>query len=138
MIMIGPRPFLLAVNRLALVAPNQPWIAQVPKGAPWRFRFIMVNYPRTVVASVQSTPDLKFTMYSAGGEAYQVAPVLFPMMTTPSGGRSVAATHPINRPYPGGSVVRLQIEGQIIGTGPATISITLVGTRGWETMGGRR
>lgn len=137
MVLIGPRPFLLGESRVALVAPGQPWIAQVPKGAPWRFRFLTVNYPRTVVNRVQSTPDLRFTLYSAGGEAYQVRPIPFVMMTTPSGGVSLVATHPIYQPYPGGSTVKLIIDGQIIGTGPAYISITLAGTRGWETMGGR-
>ena len=135
--MIGPRPMLIAEARVALVAPNQPWIGQVPKGAPWRFRFLMVTYPRTVVARVQSTPDLNFELFSATGESYSVRPTPFRMMTTPGGGGSVGATHPVNMPYPGGSTVRLQITGQIIGTGPDFISITLVGTRGWETMGGR-
>lgn len=135
MVVIAPRPFLLGEANLALTEANQTFTRSVPVGAWWRLKFILVNYPRTVVAGAQTTPDLLFRLYDADGRAFHVDPALFPQVTSPAGNPGLNATNPLNIDYPGGTLVRLEITGQIIGTGPATISITLYGFRGWEGYG---
>lgn len=135
MILLGPRPMILGQANIVLNQPIQPWTQLIPVGAPWRLLYLMVNYKRTVVARVQSTPDLSFTLYDSMGHAFQAAPVLAKQVTSPAGAPSIGSTNPINMSYPGGSTLRLSIEGQIIGTGPETVSVTFFGIRGWQRMG---
>ena len=134
MVILPPRPFLIGVANLALTANRQYFTRTVPVGAYWRLKYLLVDYPRTVVAGAQTTPDLFYQLYDADGRAFHVLPALLPQITTPSGG-PLNATNPINIDYPGGSSVKLEITGQIVGTGPATMSITLYGIRGWEGYG---
>lgn len=137
MILLGPRPFPLAERNIPLTMPNQPWTQQIPKGAPWYFSYLLINYPRNLgdEGLIQTSPDLSYTVFDARGWAFSVVPIFAPAVTTPAGGRFLGATHPIREPYAGGSVIRVQIDG-FTGT-PDVVSITLMGTRGWETMGGR-
>lgn len=135
MVIIAPRPFLLGVANLSLTIARQTFAQSVPVGAWWRLKYVLVDYPRTVVAGAQTTPDLLFRAFDADGRAFHVDPVLFPQVTSPAGAPGLDATNPINIDYPGGTSVRLEITGQIIGTGPATVSITLYGLRGWEGYG---
>lgn len=134
MVIIPPRPFLLGQANLALT-PGRTWFLRtIPTGAWWRLYFLLVNYPRTVVAGAQTTPDLRYKLYDADGRAFHVDPVLLPQVTSPAGAPGLNGTNPLFIDYPGGSNIKLEIEGQIAG-GPATISITLFGIRGWEGYG---
>lgn len=139
MFFLPPRPFLLGQSDLALTMARQYFVRAIPVGATWRLKYILVNYLRTVgegeEANIQTTPDLLYKLYDADGRAFHVSPVLFPMVTSPAGNPGLNATNPINVDYPGGSNVKLEIEGQNVGTGPAYISITLFGIRGWERFG---
>jgi len=136
MLYIHPRPFLLGVANFTLTNAREWFTRTIPTGAPWRFLYLTVAYARTVAASIQSTPDLSYKLYDADGRAFHVTPVLLPQVTTPAGGVDLDATNPIGVTYPGGSSIKLEIEGQIPGTGPATISVALFGIRGWEKVGG--
>jgi hypothetical protein len=134
MVIISPRPYLIGIDNLALTAPRQYFVRTIPQGANWRFKYMTVNYLRTVAATVQTSPDLLFKAYDADGRCFQVSPVLFAQVTTPSGGRAIAGTNAVNIDYPGGTNIKLEIEGAVGGV-PNSISITLFGIRGWEGYG---
>lgn len=138
-IIIPPRPYLLGDARVSLTAARQYYIKTIPPGAGWSFKFLLVNYLRTTSAggTVQDTPDLSYRLFDANGRAFHVAPVPLPMVTSPAGGVGLDATGLINVHYPGGSSIKLEIEGHLVGTGPDLVSVTLYGIRGWERMGGR-
>jgi len=135
MFFIPPRPFLLGEANISLTMARQYFMRTIPTGATWRLKYILVNYLRTVEVATQLTPDLLYRLYDADGRAFHVSPVLLPMVTSPAGNRGLNATNPINIDYPGGTNVKLEIEGQVVGTGPAYVSITLFGIRGWERFG---
>lgn len=136
MFLIGPRPYLLGEAFIPLTSVRQYWTKSIPNGGAWTLKFLLVNYPRTVVARVQSTPDLSYRLFDAEGRAYQVNPVSLPMVTSPSGAFGLNATNLINVKYPGGSSVRLEINGRLAGVGPDSVSITLFGIRSMEMKGG--
>jgi len=138
-ILLAPRPYLLGDALYPLTAARQYYIKTIPPGAGWSFKFLLVNYLRTtsVGGTVQNTPDLSYRLFDADGRAFHVAPVSLPMVTSPAGAPGLNATNLINIHYPGGSTVKLEIEGSLVGTGPDRISISLYGIRGWERMGGR-
>lgn len=136
MLFIHPRPFLLGVAAFPLTNAREWFVRSIPVGAPWRFLYLTVVYLRTVEVATQLTPDLFYKLYDADGRAFHVTPVLLPQTTTPAGGVDLDATNPIGVTYPGGSSIKIEIEGQIPGTGPDAISITLFGIRGWERVGG--
>jgi hypothetical protein len=137
--MLAPRPYLLGDARYPLTAARQYYIKTIPPGAGWSFKFLLANYLRTTSGggTVQDTPDLSYRLYDADGRAFHVSPVLLPMVTSPAGAAGLDATNLINIHYPGGSSIKLEIEGSLVGTGPSLISLTLYGIRGWERLGGR-
>lgn len=136
MILLGPRPFLLAGASVALVHSRQYFMHSIPVGAPWRLKWIFFNWLRNVSevegGQLQNTPDLLYRLYDADGRCFHVAPVLIPQVTTPGGGPNVTATNSINIEYPGGSAIKMEIEGKVAGERPDSISYTLYGIRGWE------
>lgn len=134
MVIISPRPYLIGIANLVLTAPSQYFVRTIPQGAVWRFKYFTVNYLRTVAANAQTSPDLSFLAYDGDGRAFQVNPVLFAQVTTPSGGTRLHATNPVNIDYPGGTNVKIEIKGADGGL-PANISLTLFGIRGWEGYG---
>lgn len=135
MVILPPRPFLLGQASLSLTASRQVFTKSIPVGAWWRLKYLLVDYPRTVVAGAQTTPDLFYQLFDADGRAFHVTPALLPQVTSPAGAAGIDATNPLNIDYPGGSAVKVEITGQNVGVGPATISITLYGLRGWEGYG---
>ncbi len=139
MITLPPRPYLLGDAFYPLTAARQYYIKTIPPGAGWMFKFLLVDYLRTTSTggTVQTTPDLSYRLYDANGRAFHVDPVSLPMVTSPAGAPGLNATNLINIHYPGGSAIKLEVEGALVGTGPSLISITLYGIRGWESMGGR-
>lgn len=146
MILLGPRPLILGVYHLPLTQKRQYWTRSIPPGAPWRLKYLTMTYIRstqTVDGLVsQITPDLKYTLFDSKGNAFQVSPVYARQVTTPSGGVSVSATNPIDESYAGSDTLKILIEGQRLASeganpGPAWVSLTFMGIRGWETMGGR-
>ena len=112
MILLGPRPFPLAEANIPLTMVNQPWTVQVPKGAPWFFSYLLINYLRATSDDppTQLGADLSYTVFDARGWAFSVVPILASMVTGPAGAPFLGATSPIREPYPGGGVIRLQID----------------------------
>lgn len=135
MVLLAPRPFLLGGAFVPLQLPIHNFLAVVPVGTNWRLMFLLVDYGRTIAAGAQTSPDLSYRLYDADGRAYHVDPALLPQVTSPAGAFGVDATSPLCLDYPGGTVVRVEITGQVAGPVPATISITLYGIRGWESYG---
>jgi hypothetical protein len=134
MFLIPPRPFILGEANIALVHRSQYWVRTIPTGAPWELKYFLVNYRRTVAGGAQTTPDLTYILFDSGGQSFQVDPVLLPMVTTPAGGARLDATNPIGMKYPGGSSLKVLIQGQD-GAGPAAVSLTFFGIRGAERFG---
>jgi hypothetical protein len=135
MVLIPPRPFLLGRAFIPLVNAVEYFMQAIPYGASWRFMFLLVDYPVLVEDTTQLTPHLRFRGYDADGRSFHVEPVFFRMVTTPSGAGFLDATNSIGIDYPGGSSIKIEITGQIPGTGPATVSLTPYGLRGWEGYG---
>jgi len=134
MVIISPRPYLIGISNLVLAAPRQYFVRTIPQGATWRLKYLLVSYLRTVAAGAQTSPDLLYTLHDADGRSFQVDPVLFAQVTTPSGDSHLDATNPINIDYPGGTNVKLEIVGAAGGL-PAVVSLTMFGIRGWEGYG---
>jgi hypothetical protein len=136
MVYIHPRPFLIGVAAFPLANAREWFVRSIPTGASWRFLFLLVDYHRSVEVATQITPDLSYRLYDADGRAFHVDPVLLPQVTSPAGGPTLDASFPLGIDYPGGSSLKLEITGQIPGVGPAAISITCFGIRGWQKSGG--
>jgi hypothetical protein len=137
MALIFPRPFLLGEMRVPLTQEVQYWTRTVPAGASWRLRYLLVDYLPVDGDGIQNSQNLSYRLYDGEGLAFQVDPVQLDMVTSPAGLAGLAGTNPIDVEYRGGSTVKLEIHGQVIGLGPDYISITMFGIRGWGRVGGR-
>jgi len=134
MVIISPRPYFISIANYALVNSREYIMRSIPTGATWKLKYILANYQRTVVAGNQSSPELFYRVYDADGRAFQMDPVLLPQTTSPAGQPRLDATNPLDIIYGGGSNIKIEITGQN-GTLPSSVSLTLVGLRGWERFG---
>jgi len=136
MFFVGPRPYFVGVSKWVLQYGRQDWIGSLPNGGWWTFKYFLVNFPRTVVAGAQTTPELNFKIYDADGRGFSIKPIPMAAVTSPAGNRTIDATQLINVKYAGGSAVRVEVSGQVPGTGPAWVSLTLFGVRSEQRLGG--
>jgi hypothetical protein len=130
--LLRPNVFcLVAASRLPLQLPHSIISVTVPRGAVFRMDYILANFPRTVVANAQTSPELRIRLLDSRGVAVNEPVIPFHGFTTPAGGRNVAGVWAWRIEYPPGAVITLEISGQTAGPVPATVSITLLGQRGW-------
>jgi len=137
-VVIGPRPYLVGVNKMPLASGREYLIRTIPAGSPWRLRYILVSYQESLELGALISNDLAYHLYDADGRTFSVDPIVVPMVTSPARNRGLAATNPLNVDYPGGTSVKLEITvaGGLPFNGlPASVSITLYGVRGWEGYG---
>jgi len=108
-----PRVFVLGMaNRVASVLPYISFTARLPIGQRARINFILVDYPRVVVAGAQTSPDLSVVLLSMRGREYMgTIPLPAVLTTTPAGGRSFAKSQFVGLEFDAGEVVELRVSG---------------------------
>lgn len=130
---LRPRPFPIVAARVkALQVPRDLISVEVPTGPDWVLWYIAVNYPRTVVANAQTSPNLSFELFDSEGRALTEQPIPFADVTTPAGQPRYGQVNPWYVWYPAKSVISMVVTGQTAGPVPANISITYIGYRGWS------
>jgi hypothetical protein len=136
--LIRPHAFaLVAAMRRPLQLPFTQISVTVPRGAVWRLDYIIVSYPRTVVAGAQTSPELTFNLVDTRGLTNndRTRPLAFVDMTTPAGsgtrGPRIRAAQGWRIEYQPGEVVTMEVLGMAAGPVPATISVTYLGQKGW-------
>lgn len=128
------RPYLLAMAvKKPLQLPVMPLHVTVPAGAKFRLDYIMFAFPVTVVARVQSSPQLFYQLYDSRGLALNKNPIPIGLESSPGGvskgGASVKALVKWGIEYEPLATISILITGQTAGPVPATVSVTLVGMR---------
>jgi len=135
MVHIGPRPFLIGTNKEPLLTARQWFVRTIPIGAPWRLKYVLIDYPVIVAGLIQTSANLAIQFFDADGRAFNVAPVALAQVTSPSGTKGLSGTNPLNIDYPGGTNVKAEISVIGAGTLPSSFSLTMFGIRGWEGFG---
>lgn len=123
--------FLVAAAKAPLQVPNTLLNTLVPFGAVFRLDYVLVNYPRTVVAGAQTSPELSFVLKNTRGIEHSNVPILFNTTSTPSGGATLRKAWGYGIEFPPGAIITMEITGMDAGPVPATISVTYLGQRGW-------
>ena len=126
---IGPRLLLIGINRRPLVLPWTDFNISIPIGSPYILKSISWVFDRTVVASVQTSPNLSFDFFDSKGYAFSNEPIMIRNYGSPGGNRGLTSTKPLHIKYEGGDTIHLRLFGAIAGPVPAVASVTLYGYR---------
>lgn len=121
---------LVAANMKPLQVPITWLSIQVPRGSVFRLDNVLIEYNRTVVEGVQSSPELQFEIFDSRGLALENGPVFAQMITGPAGGKNVGASWYWGVEYQPGEVISARITNMAAGPVPATISVTYLGQKG--------
>lgn len=131
--MIRPRTFAIAAAvRRALQLPVMYVQTTMPRGSDYSLDYVLVSFPRTVVAGAQTSPELLFRLLQTRGIAHNNNPIPFTDVTNPGGFSRLRKVLPLGIVLPPGAIVTMEVTGMAAGPVPATISITYLGRKGWE------
>lgn len=132
---IRPRPFfLVAANRRALQLPVDYLSITTPRGGTFRLLYLLPAFPRTVLAGAQTSPELRFRVVDTRGVSMVNQPIQMADFTTPAGFSRLRRAQPFWVDYEPGEIITVEVSGQVPGPIPATVSVTLLGQRGWEEI----
>lgn len=122
-----PRVFILGMaNRVPSRLPYIAFIGRFPVGQNARVNFILMNYPRVVVGTTQTSPDLSMVMLSMRGREYMgTIPLPALLTTTPAGARSFSKSQFVGLEFAGGEVVEIRVTGFAAGPSPSSVSLAL-------------
>lgn len=131
--LIRPHVFVIgAAVKQAVQVPIMLINATVPRGSAFRLDYILVNYPRTVVAGAQTSPDLSFRLLDTKGISHTgETPIRFLDILTPAGGPKLISAQGWRIEYAPGAIITMEVAGQVAGPIPATISVTYIGQKAW-------
>jgi len=130
--LIRPHVFaLVAAVRAPLQLPRTLLNTMVPMGANFRLDYILVTYPRTVVAGAQTSPELTFTLKNTRGIEHNNPALTFSFITNPAGGPALRAAWAWGIEFPPGAIITMEVSGMNAGPVPATISVTYLSQKGW-------
>lgn len=116
---------------MPLQLPMTPISVTVPRGTVFRLDHVFVNYPRTVVGSTQTSPELLFVLKDSRNLEQGNVRLSMVDITTPSGGQAVAVSQSLGILYGSGEQLALEVYGMAAGPVPATVSVTYLGVQGW-------